>query len=462
MKKEKPEKTAKELTVPEVARRLRKPYPTVSLWVRQGRFPNARYEQTPRGGVWWIPESDVSSFTPPKPGRPSINANKKGKAAKERVKRMAKAEADRYYNLVKMAHPKLLGPEQNTWLDRLDYERENLHAALTYFKKYSPSKMLELAIDLGHFWYLHGYWSEGKEVLQFALEKQQPEISQLKARGLCWLGYLLLRLDEYEPAKHTLSESITMSRELDDKECLAFSLHALGFVVEAEGDYERAKSLFTESLQSSRAVNSHWLIGEALCGLGIIAEIQSDYAAAKEHYSQYHTNSEKIEDLRGIASALNCLGAVAREQGDYSEARRMHERSLALRQGLGNKNGMAYCQFDLGTLEEVTGQHQEARRCFQRGLALCQDTGNKLWMVRTMEGIAKMTSLLGREEDAAHIYGAADAIRISISAPLTPSEQKNHGEVITTVKGKFPSAWEDGKQQPLNEAITFALTVSES
>lgn len=60
----------KRLTTSEVAQRLDAPHPTVKLWCRQGKFPNATLEETPRGPVWLIPESDLANFTKPTRGRP--------------------------------------------------------------------------------------------------------------------------------------------------------------------------------------------------------------------------------------------------------------------------------------------------------------------------------------------------------------------------------------------------------
>ncbi len=58
-----------ELTTSQAAERLGVGASTVRLWCTQGRFPNARAETTPRGGVWLIPESDLKDFQPPKRGR---------------------------------------------------------------------------------------------------------------------------------------------------------------------------------------------------------------------------------------------------------------------------------------------------------------------------------------------------------------------------------------------------------
>jgi hypothetical protein len=69
-----------ELTTTQVAERLKAADVTVRLWCRQGRFPNARLVEHPRGDYWVIPESEVKKFEPPQMGRPS-KQSVAGKAA---------------------------------------------------------------------------------------------------------------------------------------------------------------------------------------------------------------------------------------------------------------------------------------------------------------------------------------------------------------------------------------------
>ena len=57
------------------------PYPTMALWVREGRFEGATLEATPRGPVWLIPRKAVESFTLPERGRPRTT----GSAATKKV-----------------------------------------------------------------------------------------------------------------------------------------------------------------------------------------------------------------------------------------------------------------------------------------------------------------------------------------------------------------------------------------
>lgn len=59
-----------DLTTSEVAERLNVAQPTVKLWCRQGKFPGAQLQETPRGPVWLIPEKDLEGFALPTRGRP--------------------------------------------------------------------------------------------------------------------------------------------------------------------------------------------------------------------------------------------------------------------------------------------------------------------------------------------------------------------------------------------------------
>jgi len=70
--------TKNELTTSQVAERLGVGKSTVNLWCRRGLFPRARAEETPRGPVWLIPESDLTNFVPPAMGRPRSKPTKKG------------------------------------------------------------------------------------------------------------------------------------------------------------------------------------------------------------------------------------------------------------------------------------------------------------------------------------------------------------------------------------------------
>lgn len=58
------------LTVREAAERIGAAESSVRLWVRSGRFPGAKLEETPVGSYWMIPDTDLEGFSMGKAGRP--------------------------------------------------------------------------------------------------------------------------------------------------------------------------------------------------------------------------------------------------------------------------------------------------------------------------------------------------------------------------------------------------------
>ena len=79
----------KELTTAEAAERLGVAAVTVRLWCKEGRFPNARSQETPRGPVWCIPEGDLKGVEPRKPGpKPQAKVEEKT-AGKKRGRKAA-------------------------------------------------------------------------------------------------------------------------------------------------------------------------------------------------------------------------------------------------------------------------------------------------------------------------------------------------------------------------------------
>ena len=58
------------LTVKEVASQMGQTGQTIRTWLKKGRFPGARLEETPLGSYWLIPDTAVEKFTLKKAGRP--------------------------------------------------------------------------------------------------------------------------------------------------------------------------------------------------------------------------------------------------------------------------------------------------------------------------------------------------------------------------------------------------------
>src|SRR5215204_3556721 len=88
--------------------------------------------------------------------------------------------------LAEEAEPALEGSQQQVWLDRLEEEHDNMRTVLSWSLGQGQDAELALRIGavLGEFWYLRGYWSEGRRWLEEALTKSGRTPTAARARAL--------------------------------------------------------------------------------------------------------------------------------------------------------------------------------------------------------------------------------------------------------------------------------------
>ena len=72
-----------------------------------------------------------------------------------------------YVLLAEQAEPALRGPEQVSWLDRLDAELANIRAALTWATESGEAEIgLRIGAALWRFWHMRGSLAEGRDRLE--------------------------------------------------------------------------------------------------------------------------------------------------------------------------------------------------------------------------------------------------------------------------------------------------------
>ena len=108
----------------------------------------------------------------------------------------------------------------------------------------------------------------------------------------------------------------------------------------------------------------------------------------------------------------------------------MYEESLASFRELGDRWGIAGSLADLGNLARDEKDYRAAEEMYRESIAVFQELEHKRGIARLLESIACSEAAQGRPERALRMAGAAAALRQSIGAPLTPTEQ-----------GKLESSW---------------------
>src|SRR3989304_406260 len=106
---------------------------------------------------------------------------------------------------------------------------------------------LRLAGALGHFWFVRGYWSEGREWLERTLAKAGSGVST-RAKALYRAGFIAYHQAYPERAAALAKESLALCLEAGDQEGLAFSFVLMGEVAWYQGDMRQAEALYKGSV----------------------------------------------------------------------------------------------------------------------------------------------------------------------------------------------------------------------
>lgn len=332
--------------------------------------------------------------------------------------------------LAEDAEPKLYGEEQQSWLDRLEREHDNLRAALAWSLERSDevASGLRLAGALGTtYWWMRGYLAEGRRWLRRLLDAAPAAVpAEARVKALRAAAGIALGQADYPAARALHEEGLAIARVLGDREGIASSLIGMGYWIctQYQADSNAAKAMFEESL--------------AIC--------------------------RKLGDRRGIAMSLNGLGVVASlAEHDYAAARERYEEALAIFLALGDRHGAGYAVTGLGGVALLQGDHALGRARYEEALTLARELGDRRGMAESLDGLAAAAAVLVGAERAARIWGAAKRLREEFDCAMIEGMRPEYERRIAAARATlgddaaFDRAWQEGRAMALEQAIEYAL-----
>jgi predicted ATPase/DNA-binding SARP family transcriptional activator len=324
--------------------------------------------------------------------------------------------ADYFLELVEEAAPRLRGPEQAAWFDRLEADHDNLRAALAWFIGRNHSAALRLAIALWDFWRSRGYLTEARGWLDSALARDGEHNPLLRARALEAASDLAGSQGQFEQASRYSDESAMLYRRLGDDGGLARALVIQGWWALCRHDEVQARALFEESRTLAPNQGRMW------DRLGALALYEQRYSDARSFFEESRTAFRAEADERGSTQSVFSLGLVALAEGRIDEAAENFRESLIALQDLGDSGwGISYCLEGLGAVA-----------------------------VETEPAVA------------ARLLAKAETLRKDLHHPLDRFEQDVHERTLRLVHDRLDEqalkrAWTEGASMTIEEAIVFAL-----
>src|SRR5439155_5177200 len=92
----------------------------------------------------------------------------------------------------------------------------------------------------------------------------------------------------------------------------------------------------------------------------------------------------------------------------------------------------------------------------REALAMFRELGVRQGIATCLEGLAGVAGREGRGEEAAKLFGAAEALREAISVPLPAYDRADYERSVSIARAPlgesaFEQAWEEGRRTPLDE-----------
>ncbi len=138
------------------------------------------------------------------------------------------AHAAYYLAFAEEAEPRLLGPEQASWVSQLEREQENLRAALRFLlerarvqastqaEEIQTEQAMRLCVALYWYWMMRGHGREGLSFLMQALAFRAGVGAALRAGALDTAASLAYVYAHNIPLEQLAEESLALYQELSD------------------------------------------------------------------------------------------------------------------------------------------------------------------------------------------------------------------------------------------------------
>ena len=317
---------------------------------------------------------------------------------------------------------------QADWVKRLDPDRDNFRAALTWsLDRGEHDRALRIAEALWWYLWIHGGLSEGRVWLERSLAGATTSEPLLRARGMRGLAGLTWALGDYAAAEPAAEEAMRLSDELGDNHQGGSARNTLGLLAEARGDFLRARDLYEAAIEKYRA-----------------SDLEPGFRQ------------------RNLGITIDNLGSLAHNLGDDAEARRRYQEARAINFELGDQGGIAMNDLHLAILDAEAGAWSDARQRFADALALYRRVDFLHYAAECLEGIATVANGLAAPREAAFVLGASTHIRGQVGNPpvtfmVRLREREEAAARAALGAADYDAALAEGLAAPIDVALERAL-----
>ncbi|HEX5991722.1 MAG TPA: helix-turn-helix domain-containing protein [Thermomicrobiales bacterium] len=319
------------------------------------------------------------------------------------------AHAAHFLHLAEQAATANFGPEESSWLDRLEAERSNLRAAQDWFEQATKAELaLRLAAACFRFWRVRGPVAEGRAAMERALTLPGGSPADVRVLVTLFAGELAYVQGNRAADRERLEEALEQARQLGDPAVLALALQSNARVLLEQGNAAEAETFWEEAVSLARSLDERSTafryIGSMLEHLGFLARLRGDLARAAVLTEEALAWTERMNFEWAAAMTVGSLAAVAREQGELGRAVSLYRESLRRTWAQRDRRNFASLLFGFALTVAESGHPEPAARLCGTAEALLDADATSLPIVGRPDRrrvVALLRVTLGEERFAA-------------------------------------------------------------
>ncbi|MFL5759564.1 MAG: ATP-binding protein [Thermomicrobiales bacterium] len=373
-----------------------------------------------------------------------------------------------FLDLAERGEKELTGPDQVTWMARLESEYPNLRSALSWSVDQEDAETaLRLGSALWQFWAASGRLNEASGWLRRALDIDSESASDARAKALLRLGNMAVELANYGEARRWYEASLAIRRQTGNELGIASALGSLGFVAWSQGEYREARSVLENALTIWQELNDKRGIAVTLQNLGNTALAEGKFDDARElHEASLDLRNEMGDQLR-VAYSRYWLGHLARIEGRTTEAKSQIDQSMVTFEEFGDLLGVAFACHELGRVAYDQGNAKSALDHYREALELRTQAGDVHGIIDCLEGTALVACSRAQEQECVSLFATAAAWRETRGVPAIPVLRNQYDHTLDIARvhlGEilFARAWDQGQHMTPGQAAEFAASLSDN
>lgn len=289
--------------------------------------------------------------------------------------------------MAEAAEAGLTGPDQQAWLGRLDFEQDNLHAALDWsLSERQHTLSMRLAGPLALWWRLRGAFSEGRAFLEATLSLAESDDVPpgLRAKAAWGAALMAVMVGDTAFAWARAVEALDLYRSRGDSSGWARSLLVMANCQILAGASVAAQPLLEQAVALAREAEDDWCAAHALAMEALSHRNQGKLAAARDLAEDAVAVARRSRDPQGLRIGLSLLGDITLGQGDLDLAEAAFEEALAITADLGETYGTAAALLGLGELWLARGDYERAGRLLDEATGHARMTGTPQMLLEAL------------------------------------------------------------------------------